>query len=108
MKTLTDKKARKKKEAYIFIGQLYKFLKTQNDIIILKKLHGKEGEYDPVAEQIVIDYRKEFISTLVHEVLHYLHPYWCESKVIRKEHEIMNTITVRQCKNIIVMIAMYI
>jgi calcineurin-like phosphoesterase family protein len=102
------KQKNRKKEAYVFIRRLYKVLREQDERVILKKLHGRDGYYDPSTEEIVIDYRKEFISTLIHEVLHHLHPPWSESKVIMKEREIMNTITIRQCKNIIVMLARYL
>jgi len=107
-KAIQSKKERRKSDAYTFIRQLNSFLKNQGDNVILKKLHGREGYYDPPTEEVVVDYRKEFLSTLVHEVLHHLHPDWSESKVINKEHELMNTISVRQCKNMIVMIARYI
>lgn len=108
MKTVSPLKLKKRKtETNIFIRQFYAFLKEQGDCVHLKKLRGREGYYDPSTEEIAVDYRKEFISTMVHEVIHHLHPYWSESKVVSKEKEIMNTITVRQCKNMIVMIAKY-
>ena len=104
--SLKDKK--RKTEIAIFIRNLNTFLREQGDNVHLKKLRGREGYYDPSTEEIAIDYRKEFLSTLVHEVIHHLHPYWSENKVVQKEKEIMNTITIRQCKNIIVMVARYI
>lgn len=99
---------RRKKEAYTFLHELYTFLKERSDLIILKKTRGMEGRYEPPDDEIVIDYRKEFIPTLIHEVMHCLHPQWCETKVAIKEREIINAITLRQCKNIIKVFASYL
>lgn len=90
------------------LHSIYEFLKEKSDTIILKKIKCMDGYYDPDVDLIAVDYRKEFLSTLIHEILHSLHPDWCETKVVLTEREIMNTMTVRQCKNVIKRFAAYI
>lgn len=81
---------------------MYKVFKTNPDMFVFKKmsLWHEQGEYDG-DETIIIDYRKELLSTLIHEVLHYLHPKWEEEKVIKEEILIMNSLSVYQVKNVL-------
>jgi len=60
-----------------------------------------DGKYEPSDDEITIDYRKELIPTLIHEIMHCLHPDWCETKVLTKEREVVNAMSLRQCKNIL-------
>jgi len=59
------------------------------------------GNYDPDTSIIKIDYRRDMLSTLIHEVLHHWHPDWCETKVLQHESLIINALSQRQIKNII-------
>lgn len=90
----------KKTKVYPFLSQMYNLFKTKPELFVFKKMKF-EGEYDPVGEIIYMDYRKEILSTLIHEVIHYLHYEWCETKVIREERKIVNSLSQRQIKNII-------
>jgi hypothetical protein len=48
---------------------------------------------------IIIDPRKEFLSTLIHECLHGVYPSYSESKIKRIEKVIVNKSTSLQFKN---------
>lgn len=65
--------------------------KQERGFFVLKKLRKVEGwcEWDSV----IIDYRKQFIPTIIHECLHLLHPEWSESQVYYSEKRIVNTIS---------------
>lgn len=80
---------------------MYNLFNTRPEVFVLKKMRLYEGEYNPEDDKINIDYRKEFISTLVHEVLHFLNPNWPEQKVRLEEQKIMNSLSVRQVRNIL-------
>ena len=74
---------------------------TEPEVFILKKTKKDEGSYDPSTDIICIDYRKELLSTLVHETIHRIHTKWCESRVIKEEIKIMNSLSIKQVKNIL-------
>ena len=66
--------------------------KQKKGFFVLKKLKGAHGycEWD---EGIVLDYRKEFIATIVHECIHLIEPDWNEAQVLYSESRILNTIS---------------
>lgn len=66
--------------------------KQKKGFFILKKLRGAHGycEWD---EGIVLDYRKEFIATIIHECIHLIEPDWSEAQVVYSESRVINTIT---------------
>jgi len=99
---------KRKKDACKILHSVYKFLKEKSDTIVLKKIRGMDGNYSPDLDEIAIDYRKELLPTLIHEIMHALHPNWCESRVLAKEKETMNAISIRQCKNILRKFSAYI
>lgn len=102
MDTHTIKRKKyKRTNVYPFLHRMYTLFNTRPDIFVLKKIRLYEGEYDPVNDVINIDYRKELISTLVHEVLHYLYIKWPEQRVRTQEQKIMNSLSVRQVRNIL-------
>lgn len=106
-KKISIRKYRKRKlETYSFIKQLYNFLREHPDSISFKKLRSICGYYDAENEEIVIDYRRDIIATLVHEIAHHLHPDWTETKIQQKERQIISCLTPTQCANIIVALGM--
>lgn len=109
LKKRIRKNSRKKSEAYTIVSQLYHFLKLNPDNIFFRKLgNRKTGDYDPKDEEIRLDYRKDIIPTLIHEFLHHLHPYLCETKIREKEHQVMSKISPRQGINIIRALGSYL
>ena len=99
----------RKKENYSFTRRLYRFIRNHSDHICFKKLYGGwVGQYDPQTTNITLDYRRDVIATLIHEFLHHIHPKWSETKVKIWESRIINSLTPRQYKNIIRVLAEHI
>lgn len=82
-----------------FIRKIYRLLDTKPEIFSIKDLGDKTaGECD---EEIRIHFKHDVISTLVHEVIHYLHPDWSERAVLSAEKYIMNNISPKRATNIL-------
>ncbi len=89
------------KEALILYYRVVRLLKkVDKDFFRLKKLKGAMG-YCEWEDGIVIDYRREFIPTIVHECIHYLEPTWTETQVLYAEKRVINTVSIEQIKNIL-------
>jgi len=92
---------KQKKEMYNLTRRLYYLLRHHQDRIEFKKLYGGiMGMYHEDTDEIVIDFRRQIIPTLIHEALHKWHPDWSETKVCNRERWIMNHLTPKQIKNI--------
>lgn len=55
--------------------------KQERGFFILKKLRGAHG-YCDWEDGILLDYRRDFISTIVHECIHFIEPDWSEKRVL--------------------------
>lgn len=66
--------------------------KQKKGFFTLKKLKGVHG-YCEWEEGIILDYRKEFIATIIHECIHFIEPDWSEAQVAYSESRVINTIT---------------
>jgi len=88
-----------KKQIYRITARLYAEMK-KHPAIQLKKLKGC-GEYDYSTDIMVLDYRRDIVSTLIHELLHKWHPDKCETWVLRHEKLIINSLSSTQIKHII-------
>jgi len=96
------KQKQQKKEIDFIIKRLYVYLKTHPGCIFLKKISGScVGYYDDAEETITIDYRCDFVPTLIHEFIHHMRPKWNEKMVIREEKKVMKHLTGIQCRNIL-------
>lgn len=91
----------RKSKVYSITTRLYRDLKNNNGTIILKKINGCHGFYDDNTEQIALDYRKEFIPTIIHEFLHKWNPEKSETWVLREEAKIVNALSIIQIKHIL-------
>lgn len=109
MKKLRNIKGKKlsKREAYYVISRFYHVLKNQEITLSFHKHKGLCGTYDASQELITLDHRRDFIPTIIHEMLHFLHPEWCESKVLSHERKIATTLTPRQAINMMKAICIY-
>lgn len=89
-----------------FTKKLYRFLEDEHQIK-LKKLNAHVGSMEYIVEDpglpctITLDFRKDILSTLIHEFLHYRHQTWSESEILKSERLIMNRLTSKQAKNIL-------
>ena len=95
-----------RKEIYNLTSRLYALLRDHEDrTIIFKKLHGNlYAYYEPGTEEIVIDHRREIIPCLIHEVLHKWHPSWSETSVLEHERAIVNSLSSRQVRHILIIL----
>ena len=87
------------------VKYLYKrVLKTISDpeyVILLRKLRCKD-EWGANLEHVsIIDPRSPIGPTVIHETLHYLYPKWPEKKTVKYEYKIVNSLTVKQHKNLL-------
>lgn len=85
-----------------YTRKLYKFL-GDGHYIKLRKLRILRGfiETDDNPTELVLDYRDKLVPTLLHEFLHYQHPDWSETRILKMESELVNSLTIRQVRNII-------
>ena len=90
-----------KPQIYKITSRIYHELRTHGDDIVLRKLRGLHGEYDGSTDKISLDYRKDLLSTLVHEYLHKWHPEKSETWVLKNEQIIVNALSTRQIKRIL-------
>ena len=88
------------KKVYRLTSRLYKDLKNDQQIS-LKKMKGICGLYDYDDDSIVLDFRREIIPTLIHELLHKWHPWASETKILEMERAIVNKLTAEQAKRIL-------
>jgi len=77
----------------LFVEIIKVINKMPKGFIVLKKLKSLHGVCVFEEDLIEIDYRKEFVLTLIHEVIHYLRTDWCESMVLYAEKRIINVIS---------------
>jgi hypothetical protein len=91
-------------QVHAFTRKLYAFLRDEH-IVDLTKHHKFDAQIsypeDDALAHVTLDYRKDILSCLVHEVLHFYYPQWTEKKVLREEKRLINAITERQARNIL-------
>lgn len=98
-------------EVHAFTRKLYRFLRDEHTVKLTKhhifyaQITYPEGD-DPAL--VTLDYRRDILSCLIHEVLHFYHPAWSEKKVLRMESKIVNAISERQARNILKALAQVI
>lgn len=77
----------------------YWLLNKKPEIFRVEKIRGTAGICD--GGTISINYKHDILSTLFHEVLHYYHPNWSETKVLCNESYIINNIGKRRAVNVL-------
>lgn len=85
-------KLSKEESLTLFVSILESIKKQKRGFFQLKKLRGSVHGYCDW-DEIVIDYKKEFIPTVIHEVIHLLNPEWCETNVIYAEKQVLKYIS---------------
>ena len=102
MKKKIKKRQKQDINVKYFLHNLFLYLndaKYNPDILVLKKLKGMDAYYD--GDVIVIDPRKELLPSLIHEFIHKMYEEYPESLVKKCESKIINSLTIKQFKNII-------
>ena len=81
------------------------FLKHhKNKISYVKILDGACGFYYLDEDRIEVDPTQDILVVIVHEILHRIYIYDKESKILKKERNIINNMTAKQAVNIIRML----
>lgn len=81
-----------RREKLEFLSMAIGFLTAPKNRIQLKRLPcSYVGEEE--AGKITIDYRRDFVSTLIHELLHRFHGDWSESQVAKMEKHMINQLS---------------
>jgi hypothetical protein len=84
------------------IHKLYQFLEHGHtfDLRRMRVYRGYIHTHD-FPTVVTLDYTDRIIPTLIHEFLHYLHPTWSETKILKAESAIICQLTERQIRNIL-------
>ena len=91
-----------REDTYRFTRRFYAYLKNATETVTLKRMQrNTHGSYNYDEHSTILDFRRDILSVAVHECLHYLHPDWSETEVLREESSIMNSITSRQAKTML-------
>lgn len=95
-----------KKKIYRLTSKIYKYLRENRCEIGKLRPIGKyfqTGYYldSEDGPKIVVDYRFEILTTLVHECIHHFHIDWKEERVLKEEHIVMALLSKKQAKNLI-------
>jgi hypothetical protein len=102
LQSLSSRRKRFRSKTYVFTRKLYRFMRRHPDKIFFEKLpRDIYGYYEPDTHDIILDYRRDLVSTLIHEFLHHLYHNWCETKVERMEKKMINTMSRAQVRHII-------
>lgn len=85
------KKLSNKESLILFERVLDCIKKSKRGFFFLKKLRGVHGycEWD---DGIILDYRKDFIPTIIHECIHFIEPDWSEAQVSYAEKRVVNAL----------------
>jgi hypothetical protein len=85
-----------KEESLILYKKILKCIKkSKKGFFRFKKLRGSHG-FCAWEDGIVLDYRRDLVSTMIHECLHYLEQDWSEAKILYAEKRIINSINKKQ------------
>ena len=81
-----------KEDCVILFERIIECIRTKKKgFFVLRKLKGVHG-YCEWEDGIILDYRKDFIATIIHECIHYLESDWSEKQVCYAESRVINTI----------------
>lgn len=96
------------KEMKNIIRRLYRFFERHPEKFRIGKLYGLHGhtyyfatEKRAKPESIDLDFRREFIPTLIHECLHNFYPHAEEEYIVELEKKVVKELTERQVKSIL-------
>ena len=90
-----------------FTRKAYKFLREHRGSIVVRRIgnRGRANGYYIVDRkgkvEIIVDHRRDLLSTLVHELLHAFHGEWSESKVVKTEKTLINQLSSTQIRHLI-------
>jgi len=90
-----------KRQADYYLHRCYKLLADPETVFRHRKFKGNlHGIAYAAIQGMIIDMRKEALSTVIHECLHLLYYNWPEKKIRQYESGIVNHITQLQFQNL--------
>jgi hypothetical protein len=86
-----------KRQADYYLHRCYKLLADEETTLKHRKFRGNlHGIAYGVIQAAIVDFRKDALSTVLHELLHLLYYDWSEKKIRDTEAGIVNHMTQRQ------------
>lgn len=85
-----------------YTRKLYRFLRERPKFTF-KHMRVYRGwiDLDDSPVTVTLEPRSAILTTLIHEFLHHEHPDWSESRILRMEDTLMNSLTERQVRNVV-------
>jgi hypothetical protein len=95
-----------KTQADYYLHRCYRLLADPDTVLRHKRLKGNlHGLAFSVVQSMTVDFRKDALSTIIHECLHIIYPDWTEKCVIAAEKGIVDNMTQLQFQNLCYRIA---
>ena len=90
-----------KKEADYYLHRCYKFLADSETVLRHRKFKGNlHGIAFAAIQSMTVDFRKDALSTIIHECLHCMYPNFSEKKTLEIEAGIVNHMSQLQFQNL--------
>jgi len=90
-----------KSRADYYLHRCYKLLADEDTTLKHRRFKGNlHGIAYSCIQSMCVDFRKEALSTIIHECLHLLYPTWTEKKIREHETGIVNHMTQLQWQNL--------
>jgi len=90
-----------KKKADYYLHRCYKLLDDPETVLRHKKFKGNlHGIAFAVIQSMTVDFRKDALSTIIHECLHILYPCQPEKWVLKVEKGVVDNMTQLQFQNL--------
>jgi len=91
-----------KNQLYKFTYEIYNRLNKDGFVLRFMRAPGVHGYCFPGADLIKMNPQGEVLATLVHEMIHDIHPKWNEDRVLAHEREVMAQLSHLQMANLMI------
>ena len=81
---------------------------SHDDVNVYFKDLGSKTCGEQLGNTIYLHPRQDILSTTIHETLHLLYPEWSENKVVKTEASICRSLSIKQFKDLLRIIAIKI
>ena len=90
-----------KRQANYYLHRCYRLLADPDTVLRHKRFKGNlQGIAFAAVQSMTVDFRKEALSTILHECLHILYGNWPEKKVLAVEKGIVDHMSQTQWQNL--------
>ena len=95
-----------KRKADYYLHRCYKLLADPETVLKHRRFKGNlHGIAYAAFQGMIVDFRKDALSTIIHECLHVMYPDWPEKKVLDHEAGIVNRMSQLQFQSLCYRIA---